>query len=159
MTASAIYPYDDDPPRLPSVEDLGGDAMIDDPGSPPGAGEPSAAAWNNFVRLLAGAGRMLPTASITVYFPSGAPVIESVVAMRTTIAAADFTLTDNGTGDTTIEWAATVLPPQSRPPKAYVCDTFPRVIGAYAPTSLSVRVVTITDAAVASNTRFTVDIF
>lgn len=159
MTAAATYPYDDNPPRLPSVEDLGGDAMIDDAGSPPGAGEPSAAAWNNFVRLLAASGRMLPTASIVVTFDAGAPVIESVVAMRTTIAAADFTLTDNGTGDTTIEWAATVLPSQSRRPKSYVCHTTPHVICASSPTGLSVQVETLTHAGVAADVPFTVDIF
>jgi len=159
MSASTTYPYDDAVPTRPTVEDLGGDDKTDDENFPPGAGEPEAAAWDNFVRLHAGAARMLPTARIGIYYNAGAPTIGALVAMRTSIAATDFVVTDNGVGDTTISWAAGILPDQIQSPMAAVNGTTPDLIKASKPTALSVNVVTTDHAGGAVDAPFTVEIF
>ena len=153
------YPYDDATPYRPSVDDLGGDAMIDDANEPPGAGEPQAATWNNFVRVHAGRERTGESVRVTINFDGGgAPFVESAVGMRTTLVPTDFSLTDNGVGDTTIEWAVTLLPPQTMLPCAFQHSLTPGCIGATAPTGISVRVVSTTHAGVADDIPFTVEI-
>lgn len=157
MAAATTYPYDDATPTTPSIEALGGSDKIDDAKAPPGQDEPEAGAWNNLVRIAAASCRMLPLATVEISFAAGAPYVSGVTSMRTSIAAADFSLTDNGVGDTTIEWAATLLPPMTKAPKVYVNGTTVGASCASAPTALSVQVVTEHSGA-AADLPFTVDI-
>jgi hypothetical protein len=159
MAAATTYSFDDAAPTRPSVEDLGGDDKLDDVGAPPGAGEPEAGAWNNLIRLAAGFARVSPTARISIGFTAGAPHIASLTAMRTNIAAADITVTDNAQGDTTLSWAATVLPPQTQQPNATPNSAAANLITAYVATALSVRVVTKAHDNSAVDAEFTVEVF
>jgi hypothetical protein len=158
MTAVAEYPYDATIAYRPSVEDLGGDALENHATYPPAAGEPSAEAWDNFVRLHAAVARMLPSASITLNFAAGAPFIESLVTMGTGLIASDFTLTDNGAGSTTIAWVAGKLPAMARQPRAYV-HTAALYGAALSLSAVSVRVTTYNAAGAGTDGQVTIDIY
>lgn len=158
MAAINYYPHDAAAPQRISTEDLGGDQKINETGYAPGVDEPGADEWNNLVRMCSALDKMTPLAIVTLD-GAASPAITAVKAKRTTIAAADFTVTDNGTGDTTLEWAATLLAPQTMPPRGYVHGTTPHVVCASAPTALSVRVVTTTHAGAAADVPVTVEIW
>lgn len=158
MAAINYYPHDADAPQRISTEDLGGDQKINETGYAPGVDEPGADEWNNLVRMCSALDKMTPLAIVTLD-GAASPAITAVKAKRTTIAAADFTVTDNGAGDTTIEWAAALLAPQTMEPRGYVHGTTPHVVCASAPTALSVRVVTTTHAGAAADVPVTVEIW
>jgi hypothetical protein len=117
------YTFDLTPARRPSLADLGGAAKQDDARYPP---DPTTMAtaqnWNQFARFMEGAGKLIPFAAITVQISGGTPSVASVQSMRSTLTTASFAITDNGTGDTTIDWSAipTSFPPSNRAPKAYL---------------------------------------
>jgi hypothetical protein len=152
------YPYDYATAHRPSLDDLGGDQKLEDTGAPPLAGDPRACEWNNFSRLHAAFARMLPAARVTVNFAAGAPFVETLLSMGTELAATDFTVTDNGTGDTTLTWAVGKLPSMSAQPTAS-CHVASRLASAWAPTGLSVRVATYDAGGIAQDSRVTVDIY
>jgi hypothetical protein len=152
------YPYDAATAHRPSLEDLGGDAKINDATDPPDTADPQACEWNNFARLHAAFCRMMPTVSVTINFAAGAPFVETLVSMGTEIVAADLVITDNAAGDTTISWAAGVLPTMSREPTAH-SHADSRIAIAWAPSALSARVTTRTDAGVLADAKVTVHIY
>ncbi len=123
MTAAETYTYDDVPPRRPSLDDLGGADYENDPLAPPDHRTmPNAEATNEGARSLAGLNRVSPVAVLHVTFPAGAPAIQSVRGARTSIAPSDFTVTDNGVGDTSITWSANLLPASTMPPIATLAE-------------------------------------
>lgn len=158
MAAIDYYPHDADAPQRISIEDLGGDQKRNETGYTPGVHEPGADEWNNLVRMCSALDKMTPLAMITLD-GAASPAIIAVKSKRTTIAASDFTVTDNGVGDTTIGWADGLLAPQTLEPRGYVHGTTPHVVSATAPTALSVRVVTTTHAGAAADVPVTVEIW
>ena len=106
---------DDGPelPRRPSTDDLGGDAKQDNSKYPPDDVEHfTAAGWNQKVKQLAALARVTPACVLEVRFSSGAPYVARCSAASSNVSNATFgTLTDNGTGDTTILWPADTFPP------------------------------------------------
>jgi hypothetical protein len=123
MTAATTYTYDDNPPRRASLEDLGGDDFENDPAEPPDrVTMPNAEEANEKARHIAGLNRVNPTAKLWVTFPAGTPTINLVRGMRTELVAADFTVVDNGAGDTTIHWASSKLPTPLFPPMVTLVD-------------------------------------
>ena len=123
MTAAETYTYDDVPPRRPSLDDLGGSDYENDPYNPPDRRTmPNAEAMNEQARNLAGLNRVCPVAVIHVTFTVGVPAILSVSGARSAISASDFTVTDNGTGDTSITWATSVLPASTMPPVVSIAE-------------------------------------
>jgi hypothetical protein len=78
--------------------------------------------------------------------------------MRTTTVIGDFTVTDNGTGDTTITWPANTFPPPAYKPKASLNSD----VAALAPVAFyvsnGVHVKTRNSAGTLTDMDFTVDI-
>lgn len=100
-------------PRRPSTDDLGGDAKLDDDDFPPDDVEhPTAAGHNQIVKQLAALGRAACAAKLDVRFDSGDPYVSSVTGPRSDLEIDTFTPTDNGDGDTSIEWPANAFPAQ-----------------------------------------------
>lgn len=129
MPAVKFLTWDGDPdnsipPYRPGTEDLGGDTLEDDVEFPPDDGEmPTADAWNQIVRQVVAMGRMTSSARISVHFASGTPVVSGVVSPRNGITAATFTVTDNGTGDTTIAWPGGSFPAAVTQPNGFTLNS------------------------------------
>lgn len=110
------YVFDGDPdngiaPRRPTVDDLGGASFEDDPTMPPvPPHEKGARAENQQERVLAGVCQTAFALAVLVEFSDGAPVLAGFASPSTRLQTGDFTITDNGDGDTTIEWPAGMLP-------------------------------------------------
>lgn len=116
MAAADEFTFDidlaDGGARRPSLEDIGGAVLEDDDDYPPpnDNSELYAAMGNQWQRQLAGLARMIPVARITVEYSAGTPFISQLQVMSETLVIADFTVTDNGAGDVSIEWEAGALP-------------------------------------------------
>jgi hypothetical protein len=111
MTLSSIVTYDQDAPRRPTIDDLGGGAFQDHPQYPPNPTEhPSAGMFNQASKQIVAIARMTPSLKIQVEFIAGFPQITQLVTTGTTIKLSHFFITHNGDGDTTI-----LLPPSKYP--------------------------------------------
>jgi hypothetical protein len=123
MTAPAEYTYATTTPRRPSLDDLGGAGFENHPTHPPDRRTmPNAEEANQKAQNLAGLNRVCPLAVLYVTFAAGAPVLTTVRAMREGVLTSSFTLTDNAAGDTSITWAASLLPGLTFPPTVSVAD-------------------------------------
>lgn len=107
------------PPNRPTEADFGGTAKEDDAVYPPNPVTMATAAdWNEKVRMMAAAWRLLPVAVIPVTIVAGAPTIGTPQCGNDALTGASFTPVDNGPGDTTISWAANTFPAATIPPIA-----------------------------------------
>lgn len=118
MTASPTFTWHgtpSEPARRPSLAELGGDAMEDDVTDPPEYDGTMlyAAQMNERGRAIRGANATCPSAVLYIRFNAGAPLVDDVITVDDALATGDFVLTDNGDGDTTIEWLTYKLPPLS----------------------------------------------
>lgn len=106
-----------DDPRRPSVDDLGGDQKQDNAEYPPNEVEHyTAAGWNQLVDQVAALAKVAASCKLEVRFSGGTPSVVRVSCPGTNITTATFTVTDNGTGDTTVEWPANTFPPHACSP-------------------------------------------
>jgi hypothetical protein len=105
-------------PRRPSTDDLGGDEKVDDAVFPPDENEhPTAAGWNQLVKVVAALSRTAAACKLEVRYSAGAPYIARVTALSDDVALATFgTPTDNGTGDVSITWPANTFPTHALSP-------------------------------------------
>lgn len=123
MSAAEEFTYDraviDGGAARPSIDDLGGEDWQDDADYPPprNGEDLYADAVKQVWQQVAAAHRVLPSAIISVTFSVGVPSIASVRCCSAVLTPADFTVTDNGTGDTSITWAAGKLPPTEAEPE------------------------------------------
>jgi hypothetical protein len=114
MTAPNFLTYEGDVadgvnPYRPGINDVGGAAKIDDQNAPPDpVTMPTAAEWNEFSLLLVAFAKVTGAALIYVS-NSGTPTISGLRAASSIILAGDFTVTHNGTGDTSISCPATKI--------------------------------------------------
>lgn len=124
MTVSSTLTFDETPPRRPGLTDIASGTKEDDPGATPDpATMPTADEDNQKTKQAAAAAKMIALARITVTFASGTPSISHVSAPGTNVTADNFTVVDNGAGDTTIWWTANeVLPPTAGGPTVSQCD-------------------------------------
>lgn len=100
-------------PHRPSADDMGGDALKDDDNDPPIANEmPTAGGWNQKVKQLEAIARTVASAFVEVDFSAGAPFVARVSSPNPDVIVESFTVTDNGTGDVTLEWSADLFPPE-----------------------------------------------
>lgn len=100
-------------PRRPSTDDLGGAEKLDDDEFPPDPVEmPDAGGHNQTTKVVSRIAGMTAAAKLEVRFASGAPYVNRADGLGTAIDPDTFTPTDNGTGDTTIEWPADTFPPE-----------------------------------------------
>lgn len=124
MADSSTLTYEQDPPRRPTLDDLDGGQCENDAEDPPVPGiDPDANAMNQRDKLIVGLAALTPAAWLHVTFSGGTPTKAACGGMRQGGAAltlADFTVVDNGTGDTSITHAGGKLPPKTWPPFAFV---------------------------------------
>lgn len=151
------------PAARPSLDDIGGAGLQDDTSFPPSKDSRMLYAdmGNQWQLQLAGLARMSATARITISFSAGAPFIVHAQTASSLLVAADFTLTDNGTGDTTVAWAAGKLPAVGCDPGITLNRGALTGVLAYEmslPTATSIRVLT-RDDGTAADMRFTVAIY
>lgn len=111
-------------PHRPGVDHLGGASLEDDDVHPPDPETmPHADAWNQMVNLLVGLTKVTGAFVLSIRFSGGDPVVEAFSAVGTSVTSGDLTITDNGDGDTSIEWPAETFPqPVCRPQGLTVND-------------------------------------
>lgn len=98
-------------PHRPSLDQLGGGAYEDDQSDPPDLDTmPSAAMENANEKTLAGIARLSDLATWSIKFNAGAPYIDKSSFADKLLVNGDFTVTDNGLGQTDITWAADTFP-------------------------------------------------
>lgn len=116
MTAPDYFTWagdDDNDPRRPSTDDLGGDEKEDNAAYPPDpVTMPTAAGWNQQVQQIAALAKMASACKLDVRYTAGAPAIYAAVTPNPDITVATFTVTDSGTGVVLIEWPANTFPPE-----------------------------------------------
>jgi hypothetical protein len=111
MTVSNTLTWDQNPPIRPGLPDITGGTKTNRPGKVPDpTTQPCAEEDNQRAAQIAGIARVVPMARVCVTISGGVPTITSVQAPGTNVAAGSFIVTDNGAGDTTVSWVATVLP-------------------------------------------------
>lgn len=117
MTTTITYKLS--PARRPTLDDLHGGLVADDSTYPPNAGDPHASAMNQSDLLVIAAHAVLPVFRLYVTVPSGTPTATAIKTLRDDLVIGDFTITDNGAGDTSITHTGGKLPSDSFPAKAY----------------------------------------
>lgn len=161
MSASADYTWDISPARRPSLDDLGGDAKENDLAFPPDPVlMPTAEEHNQFANQLHGLARVGFSCLVHVIYTAGAPSVAEVAAMGNNVTTGSFTLTDNGNGDTTIQWASGLLPPGGMPPLVWLAadDAALHPTGEWV-TGTEIRVRTRDNANVLTDFDFVIAIF
>lgn len=98
--------------RRPTIADLGGADFLDDDDYPPprDGSEPYATEYNQSKKQVRAVASVSPSAILTIDFAAGVPFIDKLMAPSSVLTAADFTLIDDGVGQTRIQWAAGTLP-------------------------------------------------
>lgn len=163
MTAPSFLTWeggDDEDPRRPSTDDLGGDQKEDDAEFPPDPVEHfTAAGWNQLVKQVAALAKVAPACKLEVRFNAGAPYVARVTAPSGDVAADTFTVTDDGTGITTIEWPANTFPPHQLSPSGltFLSSLTTRVEGHVEEVTNGVTVYTFSNGA-AADIAFTLEI-
>jgi hypothetical protein len=121
--SSNTLTFDESPtPRRPTIDDLGGGAKQNATSVPDPVRQATAEDFNQTTKQIAAMGRVIPLATVFVTISAGVPTVSGVLAPGSSVSTGSFTLTDNGAGDTTISWAATLLPTRSVGAKAFQTD-------------------------------------
>jgi hypothetical protein len=118
-TAPEDFVYDMTVPRRPTEDDM--DPATVDVVPLPLPGQLYAAQMNQRGKCIAAIGRVSPVAIMVVDFAAGAPYVDRLTCCSIVLQIADLSLTDNGNGDTTIEWPANTFPTSVADMEAFVC--------------------------------------
>jgi hypothetical protein len=111
MAAQATNTFELATPRRPTLDDVGGAVLIDDPVFPPDkTSMPYADQLNQLQKLAASFGRVCPVCVIWIRIVTGTPVVYSVQAASSAVSSGTFALTDETAGRVRIEWAANTFP-------------------------------------------------
>lgn len=172
LEAEETYTFDraavDGGAMRPSLDNLGGAELVDDETfgaiTKDGA-EPYSKMLNQRAMQIRGAAYMIDSAKLTVDWPAGVPTIVYMKAPGTGVVVGDFTIAPagGGTGDFTITWTTTKLPPVGADPtvtpNALSDTTAVATIASATPTATQtqIRVQTRTGGALA-NVRCTIRI-
>ena len=99
---SSVLTYDQSTWHRPGIDELGGGSQenVTLPRDPRTV--PHADIFNQFVRQIVADATVAPSARIQVEFAASVPSVTAVVALNTSLVPADFTITDNGNGDTSL---------------------------------------------------------
>lgn len=151
--------------RRPGLADVGGNQLLNDEVDPPNPDgtELTALSCNQERMQIAALGAVVPMAIMDVEFSAGTPAITSLLCANTTLDASDFTVTDSGTGITTIAWSTVDLPPIGPTPRAALImmavrpTIFAEKVSA-TPTTTTIRVTTLADN-VAADLDFSLAIY
>lgn len=105
MPSENTLTFDQDPPHRADLTELGGGAKENDAiHKPDPIKMPTAEDFNQFSKQLAGINRVMPLALVWIRITAGTPAVFAVQAPGSGVVIADFTLTDEGAGQTLIEW-------------------------------------------------------
>lgn len=157
MAASPTLTFDLATPRRPSLDDIGGAVATDHASKPPTKGTmPYADAWNQMQRLCERLSAMSPVCGLSVTFSAGVPSVAQFTSMRTSVLIGAFTVTDNGTGDTTITWPANTFPTSTLGPIVGLNDGHGTVFAVLV--ANGVRVLSKNVANVSTDFNFTVEV-
>ena len=157
MVAPDTLTWDIDPPRRPSLDDVGGATLQDHASKPPDkATMPYADQLNQWAEQIERLAAMIEGVGLSVTFAAGTPSVSQFVAMRTTTVIGDFTVDDNGTGDTTITWPANTFPPSVLGPIVSINSDSDALAPRAFLVANGVRVKTKDSAGVAADLNFTV---
>lgn len=115
---------------------------------------PCAEEDNQKTAVLAAHARVIASAILHIEYDLGDPSISALECVRLAATVDDFTVTDNGVGDITIEWPADFLPTSIIPPYAAIVWQVPGGISAEFVTAQSVRVRTVNMSNVAADLPF-----
>lgn len=96
--------------RRPSLQDVGGATVMEVAPYPDKASMIYADQINELQRQVAAQGKVADAARISVHYASGTPNITGATGPGTAVVPGLFTVTDNGTGDTSITWPDGTLP-------------------------------------------------
>jgi hypothetical protein len=118
-TAPEEFVYDMTVPRRPTEDDM--DPYTQDVAPVPLPGQLYAAQMNQRGMCVAALARVSPVAIITLDFASGAPFVDRQSSCSKVLEVGDLVVTDNGAGDTTIEWPENTFPTHIADPEASVC--------------------------------------
>lgn len=145
-------------PQRPTLAAMGEAALVDDADYPPVAPTmPTSLMLNQWQRQLAAQGKVIAALVVSIRFSGGTPSVYKFTTPGDTMVLGDLTVTDNGTGDTTIAWPSNMLPVSVAEPVVGVNGSTPGQASAEMPTATSVRVRT-NNAGVAADLAFTVRI-
>jgi len=97
-------------PHLPSTDNLGGTLKEDEGPVPDPQSMPCANDQNTVNYCVAAQGRTSPSMVISIDFNSGDPYVYGLTTTNSGLDSGDISLTDNGNGDTSIEWPASSFP-------------------------------------------------
>lgn len=98
-------------PRRPSIDDLGGDQKQDNNEYPPDDVEHfTSRGWNQLVKQVRALSKVTPACKLEVRFNAGVPYVARFSSPSSIVKQDTFTVTDNGTGDTTITWPPNTFP-------------------------------------------------
>ena len=120
--SSNTLTFDETVPRRPTLDDVGGGLKTNATQAPDPVRDATAEDFNQMSKLHVAACRTIPIATLFVTFAAGVPSITALLAPGTDVDATDFTVVDNGVGDTTIHWAVTKLPVRTGGPKVSQTD-------------------------------------
>ncbi len=107
-------------PRRPSLADVGGAQQIN--GTPaPDPTMPNAQGLNQHEFQLAALGAVVPFLEVSVHYTAGVPSIVSFASTSSVLAIGDLIADGSGgTGDVTVWWPSTLLPPTGVRPTAAI---------------------------------------
>jgi hypothetical protein len=109
---------EDNAPRRPSTDDLGGDQKQNHARYLPNpTTQPTAEGWNQQVKQIAAHSQVVDAARIDVDFTAGVPAVVAVASPSPSITTDSFELTDEGTGIVLIEWEPDLMPPAQIAPR------------------------------------------
>lgn len=160
MAAEETCTWDLATPRRATLEDLGGAGYEDEPApfAPDPITMPNALEANQKAQQLAAINRVIPICVMFVTITGGTPAITGVFAPGSEVDSSDFTVTDNGAGDTTIDWEVGILPNGTGAVAALTADVEIDRVRAFMPDGTSVRVKTKL-ATVGTDCNFAVTIY
>jgi hypothetical protein len=105
MPLSSTLTYDQAAWHRPGVDELGGGSQknVTKPRNP--LTVPDVDAFNQLAQQIVAQATLAASARIQVEFVAGVPTVTVVTALNTLLVPADFTVTDNGLGDTSLTLA------------------------------------------------------
>lgn len=103
-------PFDENPSRRPTVEDLGGGAKVDGPVAPDPVTMLTATDMNAWGVVGAAVAGMMPLLLLRLTQSGGSYSLVGFRSVSSTMVAGNVTVTKNGTGDVTVSWTSTTLP-------------------------------------------------
>ncbi len=167
MASDDVLTFDQDPPHRAGVSELGGGAKENSVAFPPDpVKHMTAQDCNQFTGQLGAFNRMTPLARLFVRIVAGAPQIFAVQCPGSAVVAGNFTLVDNGPGDTTIWWTTgtsgslpTAIGVGGLTITEDVAITEKRALLTTVSGNPAVRVKTFITGSVATDANFTVEIY